>query len=466
MNDHGRIHTGIENLDDILGGGFPTASINLIAGGPGTGKTMLIQQIAYSIATPERRILYLTTVSEPMHKVLRYVQTLPFFDAEKVGGAIRYEDIGSMLQKGSVAEVMGIVGELVQREAPAVVIIDSFKALSDLASDSQKFRRSLYKLAGELTASGCTTFLLGEYTSEDMQRLPEFAVADAIVELTNERRGIRTFRYLSVAKLRGSGFVDGRHAMRLTDRGVQLFPRFRTPESPVAYEASAERTSIGVPELDEILGGGLLSGSTMLAMGPTGTGKTILGLSFALAAAKRGEHAVFVSFQEDATQLRAIAAKFGWDIQRSVDAGQLTMLCVSPVELDVDEHIIKIVEAIDASKAGHVVIDSVSDLEASSYDQERFVAYMYSLIQYCKDRGLSLFLTMENNETADLSGWTQSGVSRIADTVLYLGNHREGHRMLREMRVLKTRGSAHDHDVHLVDITATGFHVVAKEPQS
>ena len=459
-DDERRIHTGIANLDDILGGGFPSASINLIAGGPGTGKTMLIQQIAYAIASPERRVLYLTTVSEPMHKVLRYVQTLPFFDADKVGGTIRYEDIGSMLQKATVEEVMGLIGEIVLREGPAIVIVDSFKALSDLASDASTFRRALHKLAGELTASGCTAFLLGEYTSDDTQRLPEFAVADGIIELSNERRGIRTYRYLSVAKLRGSGSVDGRHAMRLSDRGVQLFPRFRTPESPVVYDAHAGRESTGVPRLDEILGGGLLAGSTTLAMGPTGTGKTILGLGFALAAARRGEHAVFVSFQEDATQLRAIAAKFGWDIRGFVAAGQLTMLCVSPVELDVDEHVIKIVEAIDASKAAHVVIDSVSDLEASSYDEERFVDYMYSLIQYCKDRGLSHFLTMENNETADISGWTQSGVSRIADAVLYLGNRREGARMLREVRVIKTRGSAHDHDVHLVDITATGFQVI------
>ena len=461
MNDDGqRIRTGIGNLDEILGGGFPVASINLIAGGPGTGKTMLVQQLAYGIATPERKVLYLTTVSEPMHKILRYVQTLPFFDADKAVDSIRYEDLGGMLQKASVEEVMATVGDLIQREAPAIVVIDSFKALSDLAPDTQTFRRALYKLAGQFTASACTTFLLGEYTPEDIQRLPEFAVADSIIELTNERRGIRTYRYLSIAKLRGSGFLDGRHALRLTSEGILLFPRFRTPENPVAYVASVERASTGVPGLDEMLGGGILSGSTTLTMGPTGTGKTIMGLGFAVAAAKRGERAVFVSFQEDEVQLRAIAAKFGWDIQALTGSGHLTMLCVSPVELDVDEHVIKIVKAIDAAGAGYVVVDSVSDLEASSYDEERFVDYMYSLIQYCKDRRLSLFLTMENNETADLSGWTQSGVSRIADNVLYLGNHREGRRMVREARVLKTRGSAHDHDVHEVDITTGGFVIV------
>lgn len=459
-NDESRLQTGIANLDDILGGGFPAAGIHILAGGPGTGKTMLAQQLAYGLATPEKKVLYLTTVSEPMHKILRYVQNLPFFDQEMAISAIRYEDVGGMLQKATVSEVMTTIGDLLQREAPAILMIDSFKALSDLAPDAPTFRRALYKLAGQLTASGCTAFLLGEYTTEDVQRLPEFAVADSIVELTNERRGIRTYRYLSVAKLRGSGFLDGRHAMRLTGHGVELFPRFRTPENPVPYKASEARASIGVPALDGILGGGILTGSTTLAMGPTGTGKTILALGFAIAAATRGERAVFVSFQEDETQLRAIAAKLGWDIQALTDTGRLGMLCVSPVELDVDEHVIKIVQAIEAASAGFVVIDSVSDLEASSYDEERFVDYMYSLIQYSKDRRLSLFLTMENNEAADLSGWTESGVSRIADNVLYLGNRRDGRYMRREIRVLKTRGSAHDHDIHRVEITARGFQVV------
>ncbi|HEX2022093.1 MAG TPA: ATPase domain-containing protein, partial [Candidatus Thermoplasmatota archaeon] len=114
-----------------------------------------------------------------------------------------------------------------------------------------------------------------------------------------------------------------------------------------------------------------------------------------------------------------------------------------------------------SSGAGSVVIDSVSDLEASAYDQERFASYMYSLIQYGKDRRLSLFMTMEHNETQQPGGWTPTNVSRMADNVIHLGNARQGKRMQREMRVVKTRGSEHDHDVHDVDISARGFVVSA-----
>ena len=452
-----RLTTGIKNLDDVLGGGFPRAGINILAGAPGTGKTMLAHEVAYLTATPARKVLYVTTVSEPMHKVLLYVQDFPFFDPEKVGTAILYEDVGSLLQKGPVEEVMGVIADMVHRESPAMLIVDSFKALSDFAPDTATFRRALYELTGRLTASGCTTFLLGEYGPEDIHARPEFGVADGIVEMSNERRGIRTYRYLSVAKLRGSGYQDGRHAVRLTGQGIQIFPRFRTPRNPVPYVPGVERASMGAPGVDRILGGGVIPGSATLAMGATGTGKTLLALGFALHAAKRGECAVFVSFQEDPSQLREIARKFGWDLERSEAEGNLRLLYVSPVELDLDEHMLKIVAAIESSGAGSVVIDSVSDLEASAYDQERFASYMYSLIQYGKDRRLSLFMTMEHNETQQLSGWTQTNVSRMADNVIYLGNARQGKRMQREMRIVKTRGSAHNHDVHDVEISARGF---------
>lgn len=461
-----RLTTGIKNLDDVLGGGFPRASINILAGGPGTGKTMLAHEMAYLTATPKSKVLYITTVSEPMHKVLLYVQNFPFFDASKVETSIRYEDVGALLQKAPVDEVMRVIGDMVHKESPAVLIIDSFKALSDLAPDTATFRRSLYELTGRLTASGCTTFLLGEYGAEDIHGLPEFAVADGIIEMSNERRGIRTYRYLSVAKLRGSGYQEGRHAIRLTSEGIQIFPRFRTPKNPVPYKPGVARASMGAPGVDAILGGGIIPGSATLAMGATGTGKTLLALGFALDAAKRGECTVFVSFQEDPSQLREIARKFGWDLEKGEANGHLRLLYVSPVELDLDEHMLKIVDAIETSGAGSVVIDSVSDLEASAYDQERFASYMYSLIQYGKDRRLSLFMTMENNETAHLSGWTQTGVSRMADNVIYLGNAREGNRIQRELRIVKTRGSTHDHDVHEVEISARGFVVAPSAPPS
>lgn len=460
-----RIKTGIVDLDNVLHGGFPSASLTILAGGPGTGKTILAQEIAYSCAAAGEKVLFLTTVSEPLYKMLRHVQDFPFFDPEMVGTRVLYEDLGGHLQKGSVEEVLAFIGDLVRRESPKVLFVDSFKALGDLATDPAAFRRALYRLSGELGASGCTAFLLGEYTSADIAMLPEFAVADSIVELTNERRGIRTYRYLNVAKLRGSGFQDGRHAFQLTKAGLQLFPRFRTPPTPRTYASSTSVLETGVAGLDASLGGGYRAGSATLVVGPTGTGKTLAALSFARAAAARGEKVVFTSFQEDPNQVAQIAANFGWDIHKDVEAGRLELLYVSPVELDLDQHVLRMVEAHERSQARILVVDSVSDLEKSAYDSDRFVAYMFSLIQYAKDRSISLFMTLESDQQFEESAFTRSGVSRIADNVLFLKDMRRGDQVLRELRILKTRGYAHDHDVHLVTIADRGMSVVSRSEQ-
>ena len=454
-----RIQTGITSLDTILEGGFPRASIIMIAGGPGTGKTMLTHEMVYHIANDRNKVLYLTTVSEPMHKVIRHVQEFSFFDETKVGSSIMYEDVGHMLQKSGVEEVMAYMGQLVQREGPTIVVIDSFKALSDLASDIATFRRALYKLAGELTAAGCTTFLLGEYEAGHVSTLAEFAVADGIVEMSNERRGIRSYRYLRVVKLRGSSYHDGQHAIRLTSRGIEVFPRFRTPHTPEPYKPSRDRVSTGVATLDAKLGGGLLRGSATLVVGPTGAGKSLLALSFATAAVQRGEQVAFVSFQEDPNQMTRIAGNFGWDLDAGVESGRLSLLYVSPVELDMDEHIIKIARTIAASDAKCVVIDSLTDLEGAAYDVDRFTSYMFSLIQYTKDRALTVLMTLEASRDFAEAGLTTSDVSRIADNVVLLGSRRDDNKVHRELRIIKTRGSEHDHDIHPLHITNRGMDI-------
>lgn len=458
-----RIQSTIPALDEILHGGFPAASINIITGSPGTGKTVLAQQLVYGNATPDRRVLYLTTVNEPMHKVLRYVQNFGFFNQEKLDLAVRYEDVGAVFETGDVQAVMKKIEDLVMQESPAILIVDSFKALSDLASDSTTFRRALYRLTGVLTASGCTAFLLGEYEADAVGTLPEFAVADGIVDLTNERRGIRTYRYLTVVKLRGSDFVDGRHRIRITKAGLKVFQRFRTPELPVRYRPSMQRVGTGVPDLDELLGGGFLEGSNTLVGGLTGLGKTILGLTFSLEQAARDEPVVLASFQEDPNQLERLAENAGGDLTEAQESGNLRLVYVSPVELDLDEHVLRIVEAVEEIGAKSLVIDSLSDLEEGAYDEERFLNFVFSLIQYLKDRGITSVMTYDLASNATSQQY-RLGLSRLADNLILLEEDREQARILRRLRIVKTRGMDHDHDVHLMRLTGKGLQIDRARP--
>jgi circadian clock protein KaiC len=186
----GRQASGNQQLDAILGGGFPAHAINLVVGPPGSGKTILAQQYVFHNATPERPAVYLTTVSEPLEKVLRYGQTMAFFDPAAVGRAVFYEDLGELLGTQGLSGVLERIDTLVKERRPGILVIDSFKALSFYAADQGEFRRFLHSLSGRLSAFPVTSLWLGEYDSAALTTAPEFAVADAIVSLSTDRASL------------------------------------------------------------------------------------------------------------------------------------------------------------------------------------------------------------------------------------------------------------------------------------
>ena len=175
-------------------------------------------------ATPQRPAIYLTTVSEPLEKVLRYGQTMAFFDAAAVGRAVSYEDLGTLLGTEGLTGVLERVDTLLKEHRPAIIVIDSFKALNPYATDQGAFRRFLHSLAGQLSAFPVTSLWLGEYDRAELSTAPEFAVADAIVSLSSDRVGQWELRVLQVLKLRGSRSLSGRHAYRLSEAGLQGVP--------------------------------------------------------------------------------------------------------------------------------------------------------------------------------------------------------------------------------------------------
>ena len=208
----------------MLGGGLPANAINMLIGLPGTGKTILAQQYLFANATLERPALYLSTVSEPFDKILRYGQTLRFFDPEAVGHSVFYEDLGPALNERGLAGVLEQMTALIKERRPGIMVIDSFKALSAYA-EAAEFRRFLHDLAGHLSAFPASSFWIGEYGEEEIAVAPEFAVADAIISLSTTRASERETRSLRVLKLRGSEFAPGQHAYRISANGIDVFPR-------------------------------------------------------------------------------------------------------------------------------------------------------------------------------------------------------------------------------------------------
>ena len=292
-----RVTTGNAGADAILGGGFPANSINVIMGSPGTGKTIFAQQLAFGNGNPSRPVLYFSTLSEPLPKIITYLQRLAFYDETKIGGAILYEDLGAQLVEQGIAAVVTRVRESIKQVHPQIIIIDSFKAVHELSESTAEMRKMVAELAGLIAAYQTTAFLVGEYMEEDVTRFPEFAVADSVIELARYSRTTRDERYIRVSKLRGSGYREGAHGFRITPEGLEFFPRLVSPEFPPTYRLSTDRISTGISGLDTMLGGGLWRGTSALVAGPTGSGKTTATVQFCLEGIRRGEPILLLNFQ-------------------------------------------------------------------------------------------------------------------------------------------------------------------------
>jgi circadian clock protein KaiC len=454
-----RISTGSLQLDAILGGGFPANSINILMGEPGSGKTILAERLIFANAHSSRRpILYLTTLSEPLEKVVRYLQQFDFYDEEKLtSGTIIYDSIAQELEERGISALVPKLKEVIKTLSPSLIVIDSFKAIHDLSTSVPEMRRMLYEVSGLLTAYDTTAFFVGEYNEAQISTYPEFAVADGMVELARKKHGTRDERYLRVLKLRGSNYQEGLHAFRITASGLEVFPRLTSPEVPLSYAIQDERVSTGVVGLDSMMRGGIRAGSATLIQGRTGSGKTTLALQLILEGLKQGEPGLYVNFQENPTQLARVIQGLGWDVAEAQRQG-LNLLYHSPVELQIDSILVKLFRIIEEQKIKRVAVDSIGDLIGATSDLPRLFGYLYALAQHFSVMRVSNVLTLE---TSSLAAHPLEGqLSALSDTILHLQVERLGNRSVRTLQVIKARGTDHDLDARELRITSKGVEVI------
>ena len=284
-----RLPTGVPGLDSLLGGGIPEFSFNLIAGTPGGGKTTLAHQIMFSQANPNNRALFFTVLGEPALKMLRYQQQFPFFDIDKINESIRYVNLSADLMEGNFDRVLSRIAEEVTNYAPSLVFVDSFRSVVQSAKHmkqgASELQHFVQQLGMQMTSWQATTFLIGEYLTPESESSPVFTVADGILWLSQNLQRNSTVRKIQVVKMRGQAQVPGLHTFRISDEGIQVFPRAIIKHDAAAASAinastGEQRVPMGVPGLDEMLGGGLPAGYSLLVVGPSGSGKTILATEF------------------------------------------------------------------------------------------------------------------------------------------------------------------------------------------
>ncbi len=450
-----RISTGCAGLDEVLLGGIPANTITVLMGAPGTGKTILAEEIAFKNAAPNSPALYLTTLSEPLEKFIVHGQKYTFFDPQKIGISVFYEDLGLMLRESGVEKLPEIVTDFLMHVKPRLLFIDSFKALSELLVTPSERRTVIYDLASALSAYQCTSFLVGEYAQEMTTQLPEFAIADVVLHMIKHETNVREQRFLRVEKLRGSDSVPGMHAFSISTDGIEVYPRLLTPSIAPTYTPRVERVNTGITGLDEMIAEGFWRGSTTLIAGPTGSGKTVLGLHFVCAGALNDEPGLYVGFQENPQQLARVMLNLGWRLEELLGTGNLELMYKSPVEMQMDRVASEVFGRVRGGRIKRVVIDALGDLERCSIDRRRFADFIYALTQWFAAENVTCLMTYELADLFEIHGISDQEISNMSDNLVLLG-FRLRTEMERTIRIIKTRGSAHDNREHFLEINSKG----------
>jgi circadian clock protein KaiC len=460
-----RLPTGVPGLDGVLGGGVPEFSFNLIAGAPGAGKTTLAHQIMFALARPDRPALFFTVLGEPPLKMLRYQQQFEFFDIEKVNTSVRFVNLAKEALDGGLDEVLKRIVEEVEAASPAVVIVDSFRSVIQAAQrqkglDVQHFVQAL---GMQLTSWQATTFLVGEFQLVETEDDPIFTVADGLIWLYQSVDRNSMVRKMNVMKMRGQASIPGLHTFRITNRGVQVFPRliFGPSATPPVGGASQtksgrSRLSVGVAGLDEMLGGGIPSGYSVLLAGPSGSGKTVLATQFIAEGARRGEPGVIAIFEKRPSEYSQTSAVL---LDHETYGGSVGIIHTRPLDLSIDETLFELTEAIDRLKARRVVIDSLSGFELALAPtfREDFRESLYRLVAALTGMGLTVMMTAELEDSYTDLRFSPHGTAFLTDAII-LQRYVEIHgQFKRVMAAVKVRASAHSKDLRLFEVTADGI---------
>lgn len=456
-----RASTGVAGLDDVLHGGLPSVRHHLVRGGPGTGKTSLSLHFLAEHATVEQPALYVS-LSSPEADVradatstgidLTHVVVLDLSAPDGMPPDPDLEDRLHRTDHDRTPIVQAILGSA-REQGPSRVVVDSLTRLRELITDLDEFRHEVLALIRGLTDLGATVLSTSEHSTHSPDDELQF-LADGVIAL----EATDTHRTVAVTKLRGSGFQQGRHTVRITDQGLVVYPNLSLDRHNQAF--TGEQLSFGVPEINELLHGGLERGTMTIVSGPSGAGKTTVGAQFMKEAAGRGERSVLFMFDESPATFIHRAESVSIPVRDMLDRGMLSLIPVEPLALSPDEIAAMVRTEVEAHGATVVMLDSVASYQLSmAGDDDQGWTQLHALGGYLKSTGVTGLLM---DEVASVTGdfvASQHGLSYLADTVLFLRYFEMQGKIGKVIGVLKKRTSGFENTLREFEITPYGLKV-------
>ncbi len=443
-----RTSTGVAGLDIVLAGGLLNRSTYLIAGAPGTGKSVLSQQVAFHKARMGHKVLYLTLLSESHEKMLVNLQGFSFYEEAFVGDRITYISLYQDIATGGVQRFAAVAREAVLKSSARLVIMDGISSLRDFAPSRGDLRKSLFDFNAQLSLLGCTTILIVD-DELSVQNSPEYAIADNILRLhfkTNQKRFVRI---LEIAKSRATPALPGLHYFDITSDGLVIYPfiesRLASQQFTPPPAVTLDRLSLGMDGLNRMVRGGLFGSSFNVILGTPGSGKTIVSLRFIYEGASQGQKTLILSLQHSPDQIVAISQQLGFDLAPFVQAGSLKILWALPVQRYLDEVAGMLLEEIEAHQPARLLIDSITELERLSLDPSRLISFWAAIANFIRNKRITSIATMELNRLGDhVLEIPEHPISLLADTMILMRSQEAEGQLKRLISILEMRHSDFD----------------------
>lgn len=451
-----RVSTGIAGLDTILKGGVFEGGAYLVTGAPGMGKTILANQACFAHVKSGGRALYVTLLGELHSRMLQHLRQMEFFDAAAIPEQLYYVSAYQALEENGLPGLSGLLRSEAAAHRASLLVVDSLPIVAASAGE-EGLRRFLYQLQSDLAGIGCTALLLTQELPTNYS--PEYTLVDGLILLERSTLGARSYRQVEVTKLRGSNFLSGKHSFEITSAGVLVYPRIEAVFSRPSGEDRSRglRTSIGVKHLDEILDGGVPSGTTTLVLGPSGSGKTVFGLHF-VCHASDDDPALLFTFYETPERLLMKARSLNLDLGRLIKAGKLEIIWQPPGEDGIDKIARRLLDAVERRNVRRVFIDGLGGFQAAVHEADRLTEFFGALMNELRIRDVTSIYTGETQVIIGSEVRSPvNGLSMIAENVLLLRFVELRSRLHRIFSVLKVRDSQFDGALREFHIAANGI---------